>query len=315
MPQIFKKTSLLTSSLIDILKIRAQTIQTARQWFKLHNYLEIQGPIIIPAKKEWPDYLSTKIFNKTANLAQGLQPYDQALVEKFKKIYAFQPTFRLEKKQSQNHLLEYWRIEVAQKTQLEEVIKSQENLIEYICQDLSKIQNVSFLLKEKLKRLEKIKAPFKRITYEKAIKILQKKGVEIFWGQTIEKESEIALSHMFNKPFFITELPFNDQTFFYETLKEKPQQTKSADLIAPEGFTELSSSAQRIANKTELGKKMQEIQVNPQDQKWYLNLTETSNSPQSGFALGFERLIQWMCKLRNIKQTTPYPRTNKCIYP
>ena len=222
---------------------------------------------------------------------------------------------RLEKKQSQNHLLEYWRIEVAQNTQLEEVIKSQENLIEYICQDLSKIQNISFLLKDKLKRLEKIKAPFNRITYEKAIKILQKKGVDIFWGQTIEKESEIALSCMFNKPFFITELPFNDQTFFYETLKQKPQQTKSADLIAPEGFTELSSSAQRITNKTELRKKMQEIQVNPEDQKWYLHLTETSNPPQSGFALGFERLIQWMCKLRNIKQTTPYPRTNKCIYP
>jgi asparaginyl-tRNA synthetase len=301
--------------MIDILKIKAQTIQTTREWFKANDYIEVQGPIIIPANKEWPGYLSTKIFKKKAHLAQGLPPYDQAIVEKLEKIYSFQPTFRAEKNQSKNHLIEYWRIEVSQKTNLEEIIEVQENLIEYICQTLSKTQNISSTLKKNLKKLEKVKAPFQKITYEKAIQILQKQDTKIVWGQTIDRKSEKKLSQIFDQPFFITELPLNSQTYFYKTLTEKPLQTKSADLIAPQGYTELSSCAQRIANKKELAKKMREIQTSPKDQQWYLSLIKNSKAPQSGFAMGFERLIQWICNIKDIKQTTPYPRTNESIYP
>ena len=117
--------------------------------------------------------------------------------------------------------------------------------------------------------LERIQSPFDKITYEKAILKLQKNGSKITWGQTIENENEKKLSNMFDKPFFITEFPLDYQTFFYEGVKEKPELTKSADLIAPQGYGELSSGAQKITNKRELTKKMQEIQVNPKDQQWY----------------------------------------------
>lgn len=315
MVQNFNFDKTLNKKMVDILKIRAQTIQTAREWFKTNSYIEVQGPIIIPANNKWPNYLETKIFNKKAHLSQGLQPYDQALVEKLEKIYSFQPTFRTESIPSKNHLVEYWRIEVSEQTSLEGIMKVQENLIEHICQNISKTKNPQTTIKKNLKRLEKIKAPFQKITYDKAIQILQKQGSEIVWGQEIDKNSEKKISFIFDQPFFITELPLNSQTYFYETLEEKSQQTKSADLIAPQGFVELSSCAQRIIDKKELKKKMIEIQLSSEDQQWYLNQLINSKTPQSGFALGFERLIQWMCNLRNIKQTTPYPRTKKNIYP
>jgi asparaginyl-tRNA synthetase len=305
----------LNNKMVDILKIKAHTIHTAREWFNSHDYIEIQAPILIPAKTEWPNYLTTIIFNKKAHLSQGLPPYDQAIVEKLEKIYVFQPTFRLEKTQSKNHLIEYWRIEVSQKTSFEEILRVQEELIESICQKASKIQNIQTSLKKTIKRLENIKAPFQKIKYEQAIQILQKQGHQIVWGQTIDKEAEKKLSQMFDQPFFITELPLNSQTYFYKTIKEKTQLTKSSDLIAPEGFGELCSSAQRITNKLELEKKMNEIQVDSNDQRWYLTLMKESNQAQSGFAVGFERLIQWICKIKDIKKTTPYPRTNTCIYP
>lgn len=301
--------------MLDILRIKARTIQTARDWFNSHNYIEIQAPILIPAKTKWPNYLTTKILNKKANLSQGLPPYDQAIVEKLEKIYAFQPTFRLEKTQSKNHLIEYWRIEVSQKTSFKEILKVQEKLVESICQNTSKIQNIQTSLKKTIKRLENIKSPFQKIEYEQAIQILQKQGCQIVWGQSIDKEAEKKLSNMFNQPFFITELPINSQTYFYKTIKEKTQLTKSSDLVAPEGFGELSSAAQRITNKQELENKMNELQVDSSDQQWYMTLMKESNLPQSGFALGFERLIQWMCKIKDIKHTTPYPRTNNSIYP
>ncbi|MCW3997828.1 MAG: hypothetical protein NWF10_04590 [Candidatus Bathyarchaeota archaeon] len=311
MPQNTKSPFTLNKKMINTLKIKAKTVQTARQWFESNNYIEVQGPIIIPSHKEWPGYLPTKIFNKKAHLAQGLQPYDQVLVEKLEKIYTFAPTFRKETS-NKNHLVEYWRIEVAQKTNLEGIIKVQEKLIEHICQNLSKTSKNTL---SSLKRLEKVKTPFQKLTYEKAIQTLQQHGSKIFWGQTIDGKEETELSEMFDQPFFITEFPINSQTYFYKTLKEKPQLTKSADLIAPQGYGELSSSAQRITSKKELAKKMQEIQANPKDQQWYLNLIKNTKAPQSGFAIGFERLIQWICNLKDITQTTPFPRTKEGIYP
>lgn len=310
-----KSLDFLNIKMIDILKIKARVIQIAREWLNSHNYIEIQSPILIPAQTNWSNYLSTKIFDKKAHLSQGLPPYDQALIEKLKKIYAFQPTFRAEKIQSENHLIEYWRIEVAQQTGFKEIIEVQEKLIEFICKNLSKIQNIKSNLENTIRRFENIKTPFQKIKYEKAIDILQEHGEKIFWGQVLDADAEKKLSFMFDQPFFIIEMPLNSETYFYKTIKEKPQLTKSSDLIAPEGFGEIGSSAQRIVNKIELTKKMSESQVDPKDQQWYLNVMTDSNLPNSGFALGFERLIKWICKIKDIRQTIVYPRTNKSIYP
>lgn len=306
----------LNNKMIATLKIRSNTIQAARQWLKQNDYIEVQGPIIIPAKGEWSSYLKTKIFEKKAYLAQGLHPYSQILATSLGKIYTFAPTFRIEQTSTNRHLLEYWRIEIVQQTKLDAIIQVQEKLVEHICQDLSKSSKDALAtLNRSSKDLEKIRTPFTKITYDEAIKKLQKKGSKIIWGQAIENESEKKLSNMFSKPFFITENPLNYQTFFYESIIEKPELTKSVDLIAPQGYGELSSGAQKITSKKELSKKMKEIHINLKDQQWYLSLIKTNKFPQSGFTIGFERLIQWLCNIKDIKETTPYPRTCENIYP
>lgn len=302
----------LNKKMIDVLKIRSKIIQMARDWFKTNKYIEVQGPIIIPKHQDWPSYLSTRISNKKAHLSQGLQPYDQMLVEKLDKIYTFAPTFRIDKNSDKNHLIEYWRIEIVQKSNLEEIIKIQEKLIESICKNLLQIIKPS---NSNFRRLQKVKAPFQKLSYEEAIKVLQKSNLKIVWGQKIDKKLEKILSYKFDQPFFITELPLNSQTYFYKTIKEKPTITKSADLIAPQGIGELSSSAQRITCKKELTKRMQEIQLDSKDREWYLNLIKDTKTPQSGCAIGFERLIQWIYNIKDIKNTLPFPRTKKSIYP
>ena len=310
------KNNFLNKKMVATLKIRSKAINAARQWLNQNDYIEVQGPIIVPAKGEWSGYLKTEVYEKKAYLAQGLNPYSQLYVASLGKIYTFAPTFRVEKTSNNNHLVEFWRIEVVQQTNLENIMMVQEKLIEHICQNLSKTsENDLSILNRSTKDLEKIQTPFKKITYEEAIQKLQNQGSKIVWGETIEKEKEKNLSNMFDQPFFITEFPVNYETFFYETVKEKPELTKSADLIAPQGYGELSSGAQKITNKKELAKKMQEIQANPKDQQWYLNLIKNSKAPQSGFTIGFERLIQWICNLKDIKETTPYPRTHQSIYP
>ncbi len=250
------RVKFLNKKMIATLKIRSNVIQAARQWLKQNDYIEVQGPIIIPAKGEWPGYLKTKIFEKKAYLAQGLHPYSQPLAANLEKIYTFAPTFRVEKNSTDRHLLEYWRIEIVQQTNLETIIKVQEKLIEYICQDLSKSsKDILSVLNRSTKDLESIQSPFDKITYEKAILKLQKNGSKIIWGQTIENENEKKLSKMFDQPFFITEFPLDYQTFFYEEVKEKPELTKSADLIAPQGYGELSSGAQKINRRKRTNKK------------------------------------------------------------
>ena len=313
---MFGRVNFLNKKMVATLKIRSKAIHAARQWLNQNAYIEVQGPIIVPATGEWPSYLKTEVFEKKAYLAQGLHPYSQIYAASLGKIYTFAPTFRVEKTSTNHHLIEFWRIEVVQQTKLENIMRVQEKLIEHICQNLSKSsENELTILDRSTKDLEKIHAPFKKITYEEAIQKLQNQGSKIVWGETIEKEKEKNLSNMFNQPFFITEFPVNYETFFYETVKEKPELTKSADLIVPQGYGELSSGAQKITNKKELSKKMQEMKINPKDQQWYLNLIKNSKTPQSGFAIGFERLIQWICNIKDIKQTTPYPRTPENIYP
>lgn len=306
----------LNKKMIATLKIRSKTIKVARQWLYQNDYIEVQGPTIIPAEEDWPTYFKTKIFDKKAHLTQGLHPYAQVFAEKLEKIYTFAPSFRAEKTSTNRHLAEYWRIEVVQQSNLDTIIKVQEELIEYICQNLSKSSKDTLsILNSSTKHLEKVKTPFDRLTYEEAIETLQKHGSKIVWGQPIDHISEKNLSHMFEQPFFITEFPINSETYFYETIKETPELTMSVDLIAPQGYGELSSGTQRMTNKKELSKKMQEIEVNPKDQQWYLNFLKHNSAPQSGFAIGFERLIQWICNLKDIKDTTLFPRSHDNIYP
>jgi asparaginyl-tRNA synthetase len=300
---------------IKILKIRAKLLEAARSWFKQNNYTEVQGPIIIPTVGDWTGSFEIKYFNKKAYLAQGLQPYAAAFVTGLEKIYTIAPTFRAEKQSNQRHLTEYWRIEVAQQCTLNKILHFEEKLVAYICQTLSKEPSETFeCFNRSTKDLVNVKTPFPEITYDKAINKLQGEGFNIVWGQKITQQLEKHISQQFKSPFFITKFPLSLETYFTKSDPQKTELTLSADLIAPEGYMEIGSTAQRITNKKVLFKRMTEENTGQPEIKWYLSFMQKA-TPHSGFAIGLERLIQWICKLEDIKEATAFPRTHDELYP
>ena len=299
-----------------IMKIRAKLLDAARCWLNQHDYVEVHGPTLIPAVGDWPGSFEVKYFDKKAYLTQGLQPYANAFVAILGKIYTIAPTFRAEKLRTNRHLTEYWRIEVAQKCNLKTIIEVQEELVTHICHSLSKEATGELKrLKRGVDELVKVQTPFPVLTYDKTVEILQEDGFDTQWGQQIDWELESHLSHKYNQPFFITEFPMGIQTFFYKSHPKKTELTLSVDLLAPEGYGEIGGGGQMIDEKKVLFKKMKEEKMEPGDQQWYMHLMQCSSTPHSGFVMGLERLIQWICKLENIGEASAFPRLVDNIYP
>jgi asparaginyl-tRNA synthetase len=166
-----------------------------------------------------------------------------------------------------------------------------------------------------VKDLERVQTPFPRLTYDEAVDLLQRDGFNVSWGQPLDWELENHLSHRFSQPFFIMKFPISVETFFHKSDPEKPELTLSVDLLAPEGYGEIGSGVQRITEKKVLLQKMTDEKIDPADQRWYMNFMQHMARPHSGFVIGLERLIQWICKLKQIEETTAFPRLYDSIYP
>lgn len=300
-----------------VIKIRAKMLDAARSWFKRHDYVEVQGPIIVPAIGDWPNYFEVKYFDRRAYLTQGLQPYAEVLMVNFGQIYTIAPVFRAEKIVTQRHLTEYWQIEVeVPYCDLDSIIEIQEQIVSYICRILSKEAEEELeSIQRDVKDLKSIQTPFPRLSYDDAIRTLQRDGFNVQWGARLDWEHEKHLSLRFSQPFFITKYPIGIETFFYQSHPEKPELTLSVDLFAPEGYGEISTGGQPTIEKEELLRKMKEERITPDEQKWYMDLKEMSPIPYSGFAMGVERLTQWICKLEHIKEASAFPRLTDNIYP
>lgn len=299
-----------------VLKIRAKLLDAARCWFNQNDYVEVQGPTIIPAVGDRPGSFEVKYFDKKAYLAQGLHPYAAAFAGRLRKIYTIAPAFRAEKLSDRRHLTEYWRIEVAQKCELETLIGIQEELVAHICQSLSKeAKEMLKYFNRSVRDLSEIRPPFLRITYDDAIDMLQKDGFNISWGQKLVWDLENKLSLRLNQPFFLMKFPIDTETFFHKSDPKRPELTLSVDLLAPEGYGEIGSGAQIIDEKKVMLKKMAEEKIKPKDQQWYVNLMQYISGSHSGFIIGLERMIQWICKLPHIKEATAFPRLSDSVYP
>jgi asparaginyl-tRNA synthetase len=299
-----------------MMKIRAKVVDAARGWLNQYGYVEVHGPTIIPAVGDWPGYFEVKYFDKKAYLTQGLQPYADVFVASLGKVYTIAPSFRAEKLKTKRHLTEYWRIEVAQQCDLDTAIKTQEELLVHICRSLSEEAREELkCLHRPVENLINVQSPFLRLTYDEVIDILQRDGFGISWGQRIDWELENHLSLKFNQPFFITEFPIGIQTFFYKSHPKKPGLTLSVDLLAPEGYGEIAGGGQVVDKKKVLLKKMIEEKIEPEDQRWYLSLRRFGAFPNSGFVIGLERLVQWLCKLECISEASAFPRLPDCVYP
>ncbi|MHA1270949.1 MAG: asparagine--tRNA ligase [Candidatus Helarchaeota archaeon] len=305
--------------MISILRIRDTIFQSAREWFKLNNFTEVSTPMLITAACEGGATLfNLKYFDRTAYLTQSSQLYLEALIYSLGNVYVIAPSFRAEKSRTKRHLTEFWHLEAEQPfCDNNQNMQYQEKLIEYIVNSV-KEKNKKEMQFLKRNDIIDIHTPFPRISYTEAIDILHKNEVKINWGDDLGTDEEriISLDKVFNnQPVFIYNYPKKVKGFYHKPDNKNPNVVNCADLLAPEGHGEIIGGGQRIHNKEELLRRIEEENLNPSDYNWYIDLRRYGTIPHSGFGLGIERLIKWICGLDHIRDAIPFPRTITRVYP
>lgn len=301
-----------------ILRIRAEIIKSIRNFLDQNGFILIDSPILTPAACEGTTTLfETDYFGEKAYLTQSGQLYNEASAMAFGKVYCFGPTFRAEKSKTRRHLMEFWMVEPeAAYVDLEENNKIQENMVTYIVkQVLENKKRELDLLERDLSKLEIIKVPFPMISYDEAIEILKKDGSKIEWGDDFGGEDETILSQKYEKPIFIHRYPIKCKAFYMKPDPQRPEVALCADLLAPEGYGEIIGGGQRIDDYNLLANQIKEHNLPRENYEWYLDLRRYGSVPHSGFGLGIERTVAWICGLNHVRETIPFPRMLNKIYP
>ena len=301
-----------------ILRIRAEIIKSIRDFLDQNGFILIDSPILTPAACEGTTTLfETDYFGEKAYLTQSGQLYNEASAMAFGKVYCFGPTFRAEKSKTRRHLMEFWMVEPeAAYVDLEENNKIQENMVTYVVkQVLENKKRELDLLERDLSKLEIIKVPFPRISYDEAIEILKKDGSKIEWGDDFGGEDETILSQKYEKPIFIHRYPLKCKAFYMKPDPQRPDVALCADLLAPEGYGEIIGGGQRIDDYNLLANQIKEHNLPRENYEWYLDLRRYGSVPHSGFGLGIERTVAWICGLDHVRETIPFPRMLNKIYP
>jgi asparaginyl-tRNA synthetase len=300
------------------LRIKSEVLKFAREWLDKNGYTEFHSPIFTAAACEGGSTLfQVKYFDREVFLTQSWQLYAEAAIASLGKIYTIAPSFRAEKSRTRRHLTEYWHMEVEEPwCDLECIMKTEEELVSFICQKIAeKFPEELKLLGRDPKDLLKVKPPFSRIKYDEAIEILQKEKVKIKWSDDITWENDKLLSNKFDKPFFLSHFPKGIKAFYHKPDPKNPKVTLSVDLMGPEGYGELTGGGQRIHDLDELLKRMKEEKMKTKEYQWYIDLRKYGTVPHSGFGLGVERLVSWVCKLQHIRDAIAFPRMINRVYP
>ncbi|MDD5625925.1 MAG: asparagine--tRNA ligase [Patescibacteria group bacterium] len=295
----------------SILKVRNEIVWAIRSFFRQEGFILTDSPILTPTSCEGTTNLfETEYFGEKAYLSQSGQLYIEALIYSLGKVYDFGPTFRAEKSKTRRHLTEFWMMDAeAAFVEHEENMKTQEKLVSYIvAQVLKNCEKELKILERDLEPLRKIVPPFPKISYSEAIKILQKNGVEAKEGDDFGGDEETIISKQFDKPVFIEKYPAKIKAFYMQPDPKNPDLVLNDDLIAPEGFGEIIGGSQRIDDLETLEKKLKEFKLKPEPFQWYLDLRRYGSVPHSGFGIGLERTVAWLCGLSHIRETIPFPR-------
>ncbi len=301
-----------------VLVIRAEIIRAIQQYFDTNGFTLVDPPILTPTSAEGTTNLfHTKYFEEDAYLTQSGQLYMEAAAMALGRVYSFGPTFRAEKSKTRRHLIEFWMIEPEMAfTDHEESLQVQEEFISYIVQSvLTNCRAELEAVGRDTSKLELIKAPFPRITYDDAIKFLNEKGFEIAWGEDFGAPHETAIAEENDTPVFITHYPASFKAFYMKPHPDRPEVVLCADMIAPEGYGEIIGGSQRIDDPALLEERFKEHNLSMDSYKWYMDLRTYGSVPHSGFGLGLERTVAWICGLDHVRETIPFPRTLYRLYP
>jgi asparaginyl-tRNA synthetase len=295
-----------------IIRVRHEVIKAVRDYFDSHGFTLVDTPIFTPAACEGTTTLFEVNYfdDDKAYLAQSGQLYNEATAMAFGKVYCFGPTFRAEKSKTRRHLTEFWMVEpeMAYAT-LEDVKRVAEELIVFI------VGRVLENRQEELKRLERdttkleaIQAPFGRMSYDDAVKILQGKGSEIQWGGDFGGTDETIITADQQRPVMVDRFPTAIKAFYFEPDAERPEVVLGVDLLAPEGYGEIIGGGQRIHDPQLLLKRIEEHKLPKEAFGWYMDLRKYGSVPHAGFGMGIERCVAWMCGLEHIRETIAFPR-------
>jgi len=278
----------------------------------------VDPPILTPSSCEGTTNLfHTKYFDEDAYLTQSGQLYMEAAAMALGKVYSFGPTFRAEKSKTRRHLIEFWMVEPEMAfVDHEANLRVQERFVSHIVQSVvTHCRRELETLGRDISKLENVQAPFPRMTYDDAIKLLQEKGYEIAWGEDLGAPHETEIAKQFDKPVFVTHYPTSVKAFYMKPQPDRPEVVLCADLIAPEGYGEIIGGSQRIDDPELLEQRFQEHGLGDEAYRWYLDLRKYGSVPHSGFGLGLERTVAWVCGLEHVREAIPFPRLLYRLYP
>lgn len=308
-----------SSKQFHILRVRDEIIWAIREFYRKKDFVLFDTPILTGSIGESAGELfDIEYFDLgKAYLAQTGQLYLEAAAMALGKVYNLGPTFRAEKSKTRRHLTEFWmnEAEMAYYTS-EDNMNLQEELVSYVVRHvLETVPEHLRALERDMKPLEKIEAPFPRISYDEAVKLLQKKGFDIKWGEDIGGDEETGISEEFDRPVMVYNYPKNQKAFYMQPDPERPEVVLCDDMLAPEGYGEIIGASQRIHDPDLMEERIKEMKLPLESYDWYLDLRKYGTVPHSGFGMGVERLVSWICKLEHIREAIPFARTIYRIHP
>ena len=313
-----------------ILRVRVKVMSAVREYLDSHGFFNLDTPILTPAAAEGTTTLfETPYFDEgKAYLAQTGQLYNEANIFSFGKVYCFGPTFRAEKSKTRRHLTEFWMLEPEIAfCDLDGLIDLEEGLITFIVQTVLRDCKAELKsLGRETATLERVTPPFPRISYDEAARILielnqnetdpgRKELLKFEWGMDFGAPHETELTNRFEKPVFVYGYPTAVKAFYMEPWPGRPEVCKSVDLLAPEGYGEICGGSERISDHDLLLTRIHEQKLPEEAFKWYLELRKYGSVPHSGFGMGVERVVGWLCGIEHIREAIPFPRTIKRVYP
>jgi asparaginyl-tRNA synthetase len=300
---------------VATMKIRAEIIGAASDFFREEGFTLISAPTFVQAAVEGGSTLfEVAYFGRKAYLSQSAQFYEEAALAGLEKVWICQPAFRAEKSRTAKHLTEFWMIE-AERAFADQAanMRLQEELVAFtVDRVLEKREDELATLGRKLHRPD---LPLERISYDDLRSAADAKGVHFEWGEDVPTEAETLASLSRAAPFFVTDFPLSARSFYHMTYDDRPEVTMSADLIAPEGFGELATGGQRIAEYYPLLQRIKSQNLPTEAFSWYLDLRKFGMPFHSGFGMGVERATRWMAGLKNIRSASLFPRTTTRVSP
>lgn len=306
-----------------ILRVRTTIKRAIIDFLDQNGFVNIDTPIITPSAAEGTSNLfEVDFFEDKAFLAQTGQLYNEANIMAFGKVYCFGPTFRAEKSKTRRHLAEFWMVEPEMAFfDLDDLIDFEEEFVTYIVQTTLKERRAELeFLERDVSFLENVKPPFPRISYDEAVERIHaireatddpelKELLKIEWGDDFGSPHETELTKQFDKPVFVYGYPTQVKAFYMEPWPDRPEVCKSVDLLAPEGYGEVIGGSERMSDPQKLIEAIDKHELPQENYGWYIDLRKYGSVPHSGFGLGLERTVAWICGIDHIRQTSPFPRT------